>query len=56
MTENHTPSLRFKKSTEKPQSENSHDYVQKPQQNCTFMNSTSGLHLFLLEMLATTPI
>ncbi len=25
------------------ESENSQDYVQKPQQNCTFMNSASGL-------------
>ncbi len=25
-------------------SENSQDYAQKPQQNCTFMNSSSGLY------------
>jgi hypothetical protein len=25
------------------ESENSQDYAQKPQRNCTFMNSTSGL-------------
>jgi hypothetical protein len=26
-------------------SENSQDYAQKPQRNCTFMNSASGLHI-----------
>jgi hypothetical protein len=28
-------------------SENSHDYVQKPQRNSTFMNSASGQYYFV---------
>ncbi len=39
---NHTPSLWSKNSyTETLKSENSQDYAQKPQGNCTFMNSAS---------------
>ncbi len=37
------PSLWFKKSIHKPQSEYSQDYAQKPQRNCTFMNAASVL-------------
>jgi hypothetical protein len=43
------PSLWFKKSNRSLKSENSQYYAQKPQQNCTFMNSASSLVLYYLE-------
>ncbi len=41
------PSLWFKKSIPKPQVWDSQDYAQKPQLNCTFMNSSSVSELQL---------
>ncbi len=43
LTERHTPFLWFKKSKQNLKSENSRYYSQKPQRNCTFLNSASGL-------------
>jgi hypothetical protein len=40
LKENHTPLLWFKKSSK---FDNSQDYAQKPQRNCTFMNLVIGL-------------
>ncbi len=37
------PSLLFMKFIQNLKSENSQDYAQKPQQNCTFINSASGM-------------
>jgi hypothetical protein len=42
--ENHAPSLWFNP-YRNLKSENSHDYAQKPQGNCIFMNSASGHNL-----------
>ncbi len=41
------PSLWFKNPYRNLKSENSQDYVQKPQRNCTFMNSASVYLLFI---------
>jgi hypothetical protein len=60
MIENQPPFLWFKKSIQKPQVRDSQDYVQKPQRNCTFMNSASALvpsdFSYLNEDISTTPL
>jgi hypothetical protein len=42
LIENHTSFPKFKNPYRNLKSENSQDYAQKPQQNCTIMNSASG--------------
>ncbi len=42
MDENHTPFPGLRNPYRNVKSDNSQDYVQKPQRNCMFMNSTSG--------------